>query len=359
MKFMGGGERLCCDTIRTLLTQGHTIALLSEAFDPRRIEEFFGYEKLFDKVDLFLYSPRKRSTPYGSTTHLIHHAKGQVQALNQSHFRNQAWDLLFSTQDAGYIPDLELPVLQWGYFPKHIPSFFEIALPKAIRSFPVSRYYRNKIARIGLVLAISEYSKLHLDKEWKRPSTLVYPSCNMVPTKAKRNRVVTTARTIPEKRLELFWKVAELCPEYEFVMLLTNDLRFREYTSKLYSQIPANGSIVSNPRKDVYHNILGESKVYLHMMVGEHFGITIVEAMSASCVPIVHDSGGPREIVDAETGFRWQKFEEIPIMVRDAMNRSPSAAARQRAETFSIDVFQKKLSSIFSGLQERNRRLFP
>ena len=359
MKFMGGGERLCCDTIRSLIANGHTIALLSETFEPRQIEEFFGYDRLFDNVDLFLYPPRKRSTPYGSTGHLIHHAKGQTRALSQNHFRDRAWDLMFSTQDAGYIPDLELPVLQWGYFPKHMPSFFEIDLPKAIRSFPVSRYYQKKIARIGLVLAISEYSKLHLDKEWKRPSTLVYPSCNMVPTKAKRNRVVTTARTIPEKRLELFWKVAELCPEYEFVMLLTNDLRFREYTSKLYSQIPANGSIVSNPRKDVYHNILGESKVYLHMMVGEHFGITIVEAMSASCVPIVHDSGGPREIVDAETGFRWQKFEEIPIMVREAMNRSPSAAARQRAETFSIDVFQKKLSSIFSGLQERNRRLFP
>jgi len=359
MKFMGGGERLCCDTIRTLITNGHTIALLSETFEPRQMEEFFGYDRLFDNVDLFLYPPRKRSTPYGSTGHLIHHAKGQTRALSQNHFRDRAWDLMFSTQDAGYIPDLELPVLQWGYFPKHMPSFFEIDLPKAIRSFPVSRYYQKKIARIGLVLAISEYSKLHLDKEWRRPSTLVYPSCNMVPTKAKRNRVVTTARTIPEKRLELFWKVAELCPEYEFVMLLTQDPRFREYTSKLYSQVPANGNIVSNPPKDVYHNILGESKVYLHMMVGEHFGITIVEAMSASCVPIVHDSGGPKEIVDNDSGFRWRIVDEIPDLVHKAIKMSPSMAARLRAQHFNHERFEKKLSSVFSELQARNQKLRP
>jgi len=173
---MGGGERLCCDTIRALMTHGHTIALLSEAFEPRRVEEFFGYERLFDSVDLLLYPPRKRSIPYGSTSHLIHHAKGQLRALGQKNFRDRTWNLVFSTQDPGYIPDLELPVLQWGYFPKHSPSFFEINLPKAIRSVPINRYYFDKIARIGLVLAISQYSKLHLDKEWKRPSTMVYPA---------------------------------------------------------------------------------------------------------------------------------------------------------------------------------------
>src|SRR5437870_13413488 len=98
MKFMGGGERLCCDTIRTLITHGHTIALLSEAFDPRRIEEFFGYERLFDKVNLLLYPVGRRSTAFGSTTHLIHHAKGQTRALSQNRFRDRAWDLMFSTQ---------------------------------------------------------------------------------------------------------------------------------------------------------------------------------------------------------------------------------------------------------------------
>ena len=359
MKFMGGGERLCCDTIRSLITHGHTIALLSEAFDPRRLEEFFGYERLFDKVNLLLYPASKTSTPYGSTTHLIHHVKGQLRALSQNHFPSQAWDLIFSTQDAGYIPDLEPPVLQWGYFPKHLPSFFELDLPKAIRSVPINRYYLGKIARIGLVLAISQYSRTHLDKEWKRPSVLVYPACNMVNAKAKSNLVITTARAIPEKRLELFWKIAELCPEYKFVMMLTYDPRFQQYTAKLYNETPVNGKIVPNPPKDIYHEILGEAKVYLHLMEGEHFGITIVEAMSASCVPVVHDSGGPKEIVNPESGFRWRNLDEVPQMIHEAMKRAPSSVAKQRAENFSYERFDGRLFSVFAELQARNRKLFP
>ena len=80
-----------------------------------------------------------------------------MRALKQNHFRARRWNLVFSTQDAGYIPDLGLPVLQWGYFPKHIPSFFEIGLLKAIRSFPISRYYRNKMAIIPSYLGAKPF----------------------------------------------------------------------------------------------------------------------------------------------------------------------------------------------------------
>jgi len=47
--------------------------------------------------------------------------------------------------------------------------------------------------------------------------------------------------------------------------------------------------------------------------------------MSAGCVPVVHDSGGPKEIVNGEIGFRWQNLEEIPRMIEQAMEGSPSS----------------------------------
>ncbi len=358
MKFLGGGERLCCDTIRTLAAQGHDIALLSETFDPSTVEHFFGYNGLFEKIELLLYSPSKRPSTYGSTEHLIHHARGQRRALGTRRIVTHS-NLMFSTQDPGYIPELEIPVLQWGYFPRHFPRFFETDLPKAIRSLPIDRFYQFKIARIGLVLAISEYSKLHLDKEWRRPSTLVYPSCNMVNTPlSKRNIVVTTGRSIPEKRLEIFWSVAKLCPMYEFVMMLTYDPRFHDFVEDLYREIPKNGRIVLNPPKSTYHELLGSAKVYLHLMEGEHFGITVVEAMSASCVPVVHDSGGPKEIVGKEYGFRWRTIAEIPSLInRAAMEFSPGERLRHRAEMFSFEKFEARLSELFSELQARNPSL--
>jgi glycosyltransferase involved in cell wall biosynthesis len=141
-----------------------------------------------------------------------------------------------------------------------------------------------------------------------------------------------------------------LCPEYEFAMLLTQDPGQVEYSKSLSRGLPVNGTTIFNPSKETYHKFLGEAKVYLHLMKGEHFGITIVEAMSAGCVPVVHDSGGPREIVDGEIGFRWKSIEDVPVLTREAMKTSPSTAASTRAEDFSFERFERRLSSIFSGL---------
>jgi glycosyltransferase involved in cell wall biosynthesis len=173
----------------------------------------------------------------------------------------------------------------------------------------------------------------------------------MIAPGVKRDLVVTVARAVPVKRLELFWEVAKLCPEYAFVMLITQDPMFMEYSRSLSRGAPSNGRTVFNPPKEMYHRFLAEAKVYLHMMEREHFGITVVEAMSASCVPVVHDSGGPREFVDSGIGFRWRNMKDIPTMVREAMKLSPSAAARARAEFFNRERFEKALSQIFAEMK--------
>jgi len=328
---------------------------LSEVFDPIKTENFFGYRGLFDRVVLSLYPPSDRAGRVGTVSHMLHQVGAQnrtLQGLGNGH--DFPFDLIFSTQEIGYIPDLALPVIQWGYFPASFPRLSRSrsagALARAIRWLPLRMYYKRKVSRIGLVLAISEYSKFHLDKEWNRPSVLVYPACNMVDPGVKRALVVTAARAVPIKRLELFWEIARTRPQYEFAMLLTQDPHMVEYSNQLSKRAPSNGVTIFNPSKEAYHKLLGEAKVYLHLMQREHFGITVVEAMSASCVPVVHDSGGPREIV-RQVGFRWQVAEDIPSMVDAAMKRSPSSEARRRAQDFSVEKFDERLSSVFGHLR--------
>ena len=350
MGFLGGGERLCCETVRALLAGGHEITMLSGAFSMRRVEQFFGYEGLFDRVNLLLYPPANGPQILGSTTHIIQHLRGQRQRLKQlGELRHPPFDLQFSTQDPGYIPSIRLPIIQWGYFPKTFPMYPTNSILKVVRTWPLRTHYRRQVSRIGMVLAISKFSKAYLDMEWKHPSVLVYPACNMVDSGQKRDLVVTVARAIPEKRLELFWKLARQRPQYEFLMLITQDQRFRKYAIDLSQQAPENGKTVLDAPKETYQEILGEARVYIHLMEREHFGITIVEAMSASCVPIVHDSGGPQEIVEDGTGFRWRNIDDVPKMIDEAMKMSPSAAAKHRAQDFNTKKFGEKLSSLFSG----------
>ncbi len=342
MSSMGGGERLCCETMRALVNQGHELTLLSGEFEPDRLEQFFGYEGLFERLQVKTYSADP-GQGFGTYKHLLWHAKAQKRFISQS----SQYDLIFSTQDAGYFPDISKPVIQWGYFPN--------SLSRGLYSWPMRVHYSRKIRRIGLVLAISEYSKSHFDKAWKVPTKLVYPACNMVqPSSIRRNVVVTAARAVPEKRLELFWEVARVCPNYEFVLLMTQDPRFVKYSLTLQSTAPVNGRVILNPNREIYQETLGKSRIYLHLMKAEHFGITIVEAMSAGCVPVAHDSGGPKETIGT-SGFLWRTREEIPRILRaaDSSYDSLSEQSMRRARIFSRERFDEALDEVFAGIASR------
>ena len=339
---MGGGERLCCETMRALLNRGHELTLLSGDFQPDSLEKFFGFRDLFQSVSVKTY-PADSSATFATYRHLLHHEKAQKRIIKSHH----DYDLVFSTQDAGYIPEISVPVLQWGYFPNK--------LEKGMYGWPLRAHYSWKVRRIGLVLAISKYSKSHFDATWNIPTALVYPACNMIrPKPSKDNIVVTAARGVPEKNLELFWDIARKCPQYEFVMLLTVDPRFGEYSKTIQNGAPENGEVLVNPDKESYQELLSRSRIYLHLMRGEHFGITIVESMSAGCVPVVHASGGPKEIV-GNTGFLWHEASEIPSLLAEASHSFDrlSSLCTQRAKTFSGEEFDRSFGEVLEGIVSR------
>jgi glycosyltransferase involved in cell wall biosynthesis len=85
----------------------------------------------------------------------------------------------------------------------------------------------------------------------------------------------------------------------------------------------------------------------------EHFGISIVEAMSAGCVPIVFNSGGPREIVTPGTGVLYDTLEQLveetarlldpgSAHAREQLGRSASL----RAADFGPPVFRRNVKTL-------------
>jgi glycosyltransferase involved in cell wall biosynthesis len=53
-------------------------------------------------------------------------------------------------------------------------------------------------------------------------------------------------------------------------------------------------------------------------MVGEHFGISAVEAMAAGCVPVVNGSGGTRETIGT-LGYVYGSTEECVNCIHKAL----------------------------------------
>jgi glycosyltransferase involved in cell wall biosynthesis len=84
----------------------------------------------------------------------------------------------------------------------------------------------------------------------------------------------------------------------------------------------------------------------------EHFGISVVEAMSAGAVPVVYQHGGPAAIVrESGCGELFATTDELAAktvaLVRDDARRARLAGAtRARAAEFAYDRFAERLDAL-------------
>jgi glycosyltransferase involved in cell wall biosynthesis len=99
-------------------------------------------------------------------------------------------------------------------------------------------------------------------------------------------------------------------------------------------------------------SIMREAKVYFHPMIGEHFGISIVEAMAAGLVPIVPDVGGPTEFVPKK--YHFHTFEEAVKIISTAFN----TAYNERVQ-ISNSVSKFSISNYIEGFQKIVKELLP
>ena len=99
-------------------------------------------------------------------------------------------------------------------------------------------------------------------------------------------------------------------------------------------------------------SIMREAKVYFHPVVGEHFGISIVEAMAAGLVPIVPDVGGPTEFVPKK--YHFHNFEEAVKIISTAFN----TAYTERVQ-ISNSVSKFSISNYIEGFQKIVNELLP
>ena len=121
-------------------------------------------------------------------------------------------------------------------------------------------------------------------------------------------------------------------------------------------QVADRVKIITNLRRKELREMLLNSKIYLHPTINEHFGISIVEAMSSGCIPIVHDSGGPKEFVSKR--FRFQNSDEAAEKVEKTLKEwTPKKATKisAYAEKFSESNFAKQFLDIFNNhFQKKN-----
>ena len=88
----------------------------------------------------------------------------------------------------------------------------------------------------------------------------------------------------------------------------------------------------------------------------EHFGQTVVEAMSAGAVPVVYDAGGPRETVqEGVTGYRFSDpaclASQTRRLARDPeLRRRIGLAALRATSRFSRAAFVSRVERLVDAV---------
>jgi len=353
MSVMGGGERVAIHSIKEALREGHEVYLATEEFDVPAFEDFFGVQDLFRNVRLRTYPPFR---PLFDRAVLYQRLLYQQQRLRKIVSTGRGYDLLLNTAEVANQPGTRLPSAQYCYFPEYFSHLESNAFPKLwdLYYLPARAFYHSRVSHINRLLAVSDFTRQIVKKNWGRESIVLYPPCpidlysDLSPR--KEDLVITVGRMAPEKRMELFLEVARRLQDIKFAIIGSVAPGKESYYKKLKAAAPNNVSFLVSPLRKA-KDILGRAKIYFHSAFNEHFGITIVEAMAAGCVPIVHNSGGPREIVTENVGFKWDEVGEAVRLVSDLIEsdeqrKDLSKAAKVRAKQFGPDVFESGLAKV-------------
>ena len=223
----------------------------------------------------------------------------------------------------------------------------------------------------SVILTNSEYSREAIRRHIGVDATVVYPPVDLkafLPLSENDERqdvVVSCGRYSPEKNQLLLLKLAKELPDYGFIVIGASSGKVSgAYYNRLLDERRRMGltNIVFHrdlPRRDQLE-IYSRSKVYVHPMIGEHFGIAVVEAMASGLIPIVHKSGGTwSDIVRGGLyGYGFQDLDEAVKAVEEAFMNYESIRDRvvNRAREFDEECFKEKFISIVEEVLNNRQR---
>jgi glycosyltransferase involved in cell wall biosynthesis len=143
----------------------------------------------------------------------------------------------------------------------------------------------------------------------------------------RRDIILVISRIAPHKKMENAIKLAKILKDNSIGsgMKIVGNLYsyFSVYYSGLKQMIKELGltdyvTFEINASLDQLLSIIRGSRVYFHPMVGEHFGMSVIEAVAAGLIAVVPDEGGVTEFVPQE--YQYNTLQHAAEIIRHVLN---------------------------------------
>lgn len=376
----GGAERLSVSVVKALSEMGADIELCTyEKPDPRLMVGAYG-EPVVDRLkkltslELFssLFKTRRKSdsdifiNTHGDMLPYFQQQFSKDNALVYCHYPIAG--CLIDSDDKDYLD------LLYNLGSSHLLS------SEYSRFLDAAKDIYRKMLLNSRVLTNSEFSRKAIFKMYGVDSTVLYPPVNTgifqrhgLSSGTRADDILVISRFQRSKKIENAIYLASLLSKRSVgrrMVIVGNispdGLDYYQYLRRLAKRYGVKDYVRFEPSASFSRllDLVRSSKVYLHPLPGEPFGISTVESMSAGLIPVVPDIGGHTEFVPPQ--YQFHTYEQGVDAVVEALNAPASEHLwmSHRASAFSVPNFVGKFKEIVSemtGLKKahESRQLMP
>nr|ADP09424.1 glycosyltransferase [uncultured marine crenarchaeote E6-3G] len=370
---IGGAELVFLEMIIALQESGHTVtAYTTDRVDWKKIGRDLRYHAVPEnECYVFQQLPRTRITIVNlflfaySYLRLLFCAKRSEEALSINNYG----EIFPSMADISYVHSVPLIAIDGknGENPYQIP-FWRITS----RLYALLYHILEKITEPNMVITNSSYNAEIIKRHSRIETLVLHPPVNSITkdcdVSEKENVILTVSRINSKKNLSIIPEVAERVDgEVKFVIMGRTDERSMAVLKDIQESSRKHGvadrlDVVLDPDRGEIEEAFRRASIYLSTQPTEAFGMAVVEAMAAGCIPVVPRDGGPWfDVLDGRQGrfgFSFTNPGQAAELIRRILSNENlrleiSKRARRRSLKYCSERFRARFLSLIEGFHER------
>ncbi len=364
----GGGERLAIATIKAISSMGIDVELSTlEKPDMQLIHDAYGTSieadlKKIRTLNIFQkYRPRNCNVTvntHGDMLPFYHNDFNKKNAITYCHYPIASH--LIDCGDPDYSAALQnmcllgmTPSLQYRYYNAARTAYIKMMVNST-------------------VLTNSNFSRKAILKSFGVDSAVLPPPVDVdifrnacLTSNSRDDSILVISRFHPSKKIENVIHLAKLLHQNELGTemnivgnMLPDGLGYFNYLNNLVKHYELEDFVrfEINLRFDRLLDLMRRSKVYVHPLPGEPFGISTVEAMSAGIIPVVPDIGGHTEFVSAKYQFHTYGQGVGAVAAALAAPASERAKLSHSTQKYSVTNYIKKFQQLLADITDIGKK---
>ncbi len=344
LHFLGGSEVLTKILIEKASTWGHEVTVLSKDFN----------EELFREVKANYIKIKEYSKEVNITSRI----NNLLLTLSEVLSKYPGHVPLIMIQEPLYALLIKIlkPNTKVGMY-VHYPLEEELIstnLPKFLENYRFPNMYNEYYKIVELLMTNSNYTAKALYKLYGLTSNVVYPAIpedyfqNTFTVKDKEQLIISVGRFVPHKKFDVLikWFKERIRREVSDAKLLIvgiPDARYKDYYENLKKLVSEceNVELIERPlRPKELAKYYGVAKVYVHLRIGEHFGMAPVEAMTQGTIPIVPEASGISEfIINDYNGYAFKNLDECLDLILKVLKMSSERYAEISRNAYRTSLY--------------------